>query len=90
MYCGQEGAACQLKAAVVCSNPFDLELSIKSLQTSFIGKELYLRSMANIMKAQIETHKEEIEQFTDLDIAKIRRSKYLYEFDEAVQLQTTL
>lgn len=44
-YCGEEGANCLLKGAVVCSNPFNLEVSSKMIQSSFIGKEVYLRVM---------------------------------------------
>lgn len=47
-YCGEEGDKCELKAALVCSNPFNLEISSKLLQSSFIGKELYLRVMGSM------------------------------------------
>lgn len=44
-YCAEEGENCTLKAAVVCSNPFNLEISSKMTQSTLIGKEVYLRVM---------------------------------------------
>ncbi|KHO01462.1 hydrolase, alpha/beta fold family [Metarhizium album ARSEF 1941] len=44
-YCGEEGEDCILKGAVVCSNPFNLEITSKILQNRFIGREVYLRAM---------------------------------------------
>lgn len=46
-YCGEEGANCVLKGAVACSNPFNLEVSSKILQNSYVGKEVYLRIMGS-------------------------------------------
>jgi predicted alpha/beta-fold hydrolase len=46
-YCGEEGPNCVLKGAVVCSNPFNLDVSSKILQNSYIGKEVYLRIMGS-------------------------------------------
>lgn len=36
-----------LNAAVVVGNPFDLEVSNKTLQSSVLGKELYQRVMGS-------------------------------------------
>lgn len=44
-YCAEEGENCILKAAVVCSNPFNLDCTSKLMQSTWIGKELYLRVM---------------------------------------------
>jgi predicted alpha/beta-fold hydrolase len=46
-YCGEEGPNCVLKGAVVCSNPFNLDVSSKILQNSYIGREVYLRVMGS-------------------------------------------
>lgn len=46
-YCGEEGPNCVLKGAVVCSNPFNLDVSSKILQGSYIGREVYLRVMGS-------------------------------------------
>lgn len=53
-YCGEEGEKCLLKGAVVCSNPFNLEVSNKMMQNSLIGKEVYLRAMGSKYARQSE------------------------------------
>ncbi|KYK61492.1 hypothetical protein DCS_02634 [Drechmeria coniospora] len=87
-YCGEEGADCLLKAAVVCSNPFNLEVSSKLLQNSLIGREVYLRVMGSSMKTLVNSHQKELEEHTDLDFAAIRNAKYLHDFDREVQCPT--
>lgn len=83
-YCGEEGSDCLLKGAVVCSNPFNLEVSRNVLQSGFIGKEVYLRIMGSAMKGLIDTHKE-LEQYTSLDMTTIDKITYLHDFDREVQ-----
>jgi hypothetical protein len=46
-YCGEEGSECLLKAAVVCSNPFNLDAANKALKRTFLGKEVYQRVMGS-------------------------------------------
>jgi len=46
-YCGEEGDECLFKAAVVCSNPFNLDVANKSLKRTFLGKEVYQRAMGS-------------------------------------------
>ncbi|POR34299.1 Putative esterase [Tolypocladium paradoxum] len=87
-YCGEEGPNCLLKAAVVCSNPFNLEVSSKILQSSFVGREVYLRVMGYSMKGLITTHKKELEHYTDLDLTAVERITYLHDFDREVQCPT--
>jgi len=87
-YCGEEGANCLLKAAVVCANPFNLEVSSKMLQNSFIGKEVYLRYMGDAMKRLIDNHHEELKKFTNLDFEAVKKVTYLNEFDREVQCPT--
>ncbi|KAL3957554.1 hypothetical protein ACCO45_008132 [Purpureocillium lilacinum] len=89
-YCGEEGANCLLKAAVVVSNPFNLEISSKMLQNNFVGREIYLRVMGTAMKQLISGHKTEIETFTDLDLAAVEKVTYLHEFDREVQYMPNL
>ena len=55
------------------------------LESSLIGKEVYLRVMGTAMKDLIERHKKELEQYSDLDLEAIKKVTYLYEFDRAVQ-----
>jgi hypothetical protein len=49
-YLAEEGAGCQLKAAVACSNPWNLELSHHGLMRSYIGREVY----SNVMCKNIQ------------------------------------
>jgi len=84
-YCGEEGPNCELKAAVVCSNPFNLEISSKILQNTWIGKEVYLRVMGGSMRALAQNHKDDLAKNTGLDMEKLVSVKYLHEFDELVQ-----
>ncbi|PHH63772.1 hypothetical protein CDD81_5537 [Ophiocordyceps australis] len=84
-YCGEEGSNCLFKAAIACSNPFSLEISSKMLQHSLIGREVYLRVMGTAMKNVIKTHKKELEQYSNLDLAAIDKITYLQEFDRQVQ-----
>ncbi|KAG6039878.1 hypothetical protein E4U41_001878 [Claviceps citrina] len=87
-YCGEEGKNCLLKGAVVCSNPFNLEVSSQMLQTSLIGKEVYLRIMGMALKSLINTHKDALKKYSTLDLPAIEKITYLHEFDREVQCPT--
>ncbi|SPN97622.1 related to P.glauca late embryogenesis abundant protein and YBR177c and YPL095c [Cephalotrichum gorgonifer] len=84
-YCGEEGLDCQLKAAIVCSNPFNLEVSNKALRRTLLGKEVYQRVMGNSMKELAKRHKVAIETHTCLDYERLASITYLYEFDRELQ-----
>lgn len=53
-YLGEEGDKCEFKAAVICSNPWNLELGSQALQRSWIGLEIYSRTMGKNMKRLFE------------------------------------
>ena len=53
-YLGEEGSGCLLKAAVVCSNPWNLDVGSVALQRSWLGREVYSRTMGSNMKALFE------------------------------------
>lgn len=44
-----------LKAAVVCSNPWNLDIGAIALQRSWIGMEVYSKTMGASMKKLFET-----------------------------------
>ena len=44
-YLGEEGDACQLKAAVFVSNPWNLDVGTACLHSSLLGKYLYSKVM---------------------------------------------
>ncbi|MCJ1418235.1 hypothetical protein MMC32_004582 [Xylographa parallela] len=54
-YLGEEGERCVLKAAVVCSNPWNLEVGSLALQRTWVGREVYSRAMGASMKRLFET-----------------------------------
>jgi predicted alpha/beta-fold hydrolase len=81
----EEGSRCQFKAAIACSSPYNLELSSKLLQNSFVGREVYLRVMGTALKTLVRTHKKELEEYSTLDLEAIDRTTYLTEFDREVQ-----
>ncbi|KAF2755625.1 AB-hydrolase YheT [Pseudovirgaria hyperparasitica] len=87
-YIGEEGANCALKAAVVCSNPWDLDASSVALQRSWVGMEVYSKTMGTNMKALIERHAEEVSKYTAINLDALRKTKYLHEFDRVIQCPT--
>ncbi|KAL2148830.1 hypothetical protein VTH82DRAFT_1977 [Thermothelomyces myriococcoides] len=88
-YVGEEGANCPLKGAIAVANPFDLEMANKALQRTFLGKQVYSRVMGKgNMKKLINTHKDAILKYTNLDFDRIQKITYLHEFDREVQTVT--
>ncbi|PLB49477.1 AB-hydrolase YheT [Aspergillus steynii IBT 23096] len=84
-YLGEEGEACQLKAAVICASPWNLEISSVNLQSSWIGLEVYSKVMGTSMKQLFEQHVEEVSKNPRIDVETVRKIKYLHEFDRALQ-----
>jgi len=84
-YCGEEGSNCILKAAIVVSNPYNLEVSSKMLQGTLLGREVYLRVLGGSMKKLVALHKDELEKYTKLDMSTFDNVTYLNEFDRAIQ-----
>ncbi|ORY71617.1 hydrolase, alpha/beta fold family [Pseudomassariella vexata] len=84
-YLGEEGSGCQLKAALACANPWNLETSNNALNRTFIGHHVYSKVLGTAMKKLAETNKTEIKKYTDFDLEKISKLTYLYEFDREVQ-----
>jgi len=87
-YVGEEGVNCPLKGAISVGNPFDLEVSNKSLQRTLLGKQVYSRVMGSNMKKLINTHKDAVLQHTNLNFDRIQKITYLHEFDREVQTVT--
>lgn len=53
-YLGEEGDACQLKAAVLCASPWNLDVSSVQLQSTWLGMEGYSKTMGSNMKRLFE------------------------------------
>ena len=87
-YLGEEGSNCALKAAVIVSNPWKLEVSSLALQRTYIGLNLYSKAMGTSMRKLFDIHRDEIIKNTALDLERIEKVKYLFEFDREVQCAT--
>ncbi|KAE8353556.1 AB-hydrolase YheT [Aspergillus coremiiformis] len=84
-YLGEEGEACQLKAAVICASPWNLDVSSVTMQSSWIGLEVYSKVMGSNMRQLFEHHVEEVSKNPRVNVEAIRSAKYLHEFDRALQ-----
>ncbi|KAK0661752.1 putative esterase [Lasiodiplodia hormozganensis] len=84
-YLGEEAEHCQLKAAVVCSNPWNLDVSSEVLKNSWMGLHVYQKAMGSSMRRLFDRHAEEIAKNPNIDDEEVRNCTYLYEFDRAVQ-----
>ncbi|KAL4999050.1 Alpha/Beta hydrolase protein [Aspergillus recurvatus] len=84
-YLGEEGDACQLKAAVLCANPWNLEVSSVAMQSNFMGLKVYSKVMGASMKKLFEQHADQVVKNPRVDAEAIRSATYLHEFDRALQ-----
>ncbi|OJJ43780.1 hypothetical protein ASPZODRAFT_73265 [Penicilliopsis zonata CBS 506.65] len=87
-YLGEEGEACQLKAAVLCASPWNLEVGSMNLQRSWLGLEVYSKTMGTNMKRLFDQHAEEVSRNPRVDVEAVRKTTYLHEFDRALQCTT--
>jgi len=55
-YLGEEGEACELKAAVLCASPWNLEVCSLNLQRTWLGMEVYSKTMGSSMKRLFEQY----------------------------------
>lgn len=77
-----------LNAAAVVSNPWNLEVSNLALQRTYVGVEIYSKTMGRHMRDLVEMHREAILKNKSLSEKRILQVKYLYEFDREVQCAT--
>ncbi|OJJ97322.1 hypothetical protein ASPACDRAFT_62989 [Aspergillus aculeatus ATCC 16872] len=84
-YLGEEGDACQLKAAVLCASPWNLEVSSEYLKSSWLGLQVYSKVMGSSMKKLFEQHVESVALNPLVNVEEIRNVTYLHEFDRALQ-----
>ncbi|KAL1972534.1 hypothetical protein VTN31DRAFT_6948 [Thermomyces dupontii] len=84
-YLGEEGENCAFKAAVVCANPWNLELSSRALHRTWLGAEVYSAHMNNSLKRLLSDHIEVVSQHPKIDVEEVQNSRYIYQFDRAVQ-----
>ncbi|KAI9677650.1 MAG: hypothetical protein M1817_006605 [Caeruleum heppii] len=84
-YLGEEGAECVLKAAVVISNPWNLDISNTILQSTWLGLEVYSKTMGSNLKKLVEIHADQVSKNADVSLDRLRQTKYLHEFDREIQ-----
>ncbi|KAK3671719.1 hypothetical protein LTR78_008452 [Recurvomyces mirabilis] len=87
-YIAEEGSSCLLSAALIVSNPWKLEVSSISLQRTWVGREIYSKTMGRSMLALFSTHRAQILQNTSISESRIQKAKFLHEFDREVQCAT--
>ncbi|VUC37621.1 unnamed protein product [Clonostachys rosea] len=87
-YCGEEGGNCPLKAAIVCSNPFNLEVTSRALLRTFVGRNLYLRAMGGAVRDFWRNNEKEMRTYTNIEYDRIMRITTLTEFDREVHCKT--
>jgi predicted alpha/beta-fold hydrolase len=66
---------------VACSNPWDLNICHIGLTRTWLGSEVYSKTMGRNMRTLFETHKEELLKSKVLDAEEIAKCRHLYEFD---------
>ncbi|KAI9934105.1 hypothetical protein ASPWEDRAFT_105427 [Aspergillus wentii DTO 134E9] len=84
-YLGEEGEACQLKAAVLVGSPWNLEISSVEMLRTWMGREVYSKTMGRSMKRLFENHVDEVSKNPRVDVKTVRSITYLHEFDRALQ-----
>ncbi|KAJ6024574.1 hypothetical protein N7540_005371 [Penicillium herquei] len=87
-YLAEEGDACQIKGAVLCASPWNLDVSHYTLNRTWIGREIYSKTLGTNMKGLFERHVDEISKNPRVDIEAVRKITYLHEFDRAIQCPT--
>ncbi|KAJ6069015.1 alpha/beta fold family hydrolase, partial [Penicillium canescens] len=87
-YLAEEGSTCLLEAAVLCSNPWNLETSALALKQTWIGLEVYMRTMGTNMRNICMTNIEQLSKNPRVDVASVKKIIYLHEFDRDVQCPT--
>lgn len=55
-YLGEEGDNCVFKGAVLCANPWNLEICSLNLLRTWVGKEVYSKAMGSSMKELFERY----------------------------------
>ncbi|KAF3053658.1 hypothetical protein E8E11_010455 [Didymella keratinophila] len=87
-YCGEEGSNCVLRAAVANSNPWNLEVANVMLNSTWLGVNVYSRTMGRNLMGLYVRHKEQMLKSQVIKKEVIEQCKYLYEFDRHVQCPT--
>ncbi|KAH0609819.1 uncharacterized protein H6S33_012365, partial [Morchella sextelata] len=81
-YLAEEGDKCVFKAAIVCSNPWNLELCCKNLHRTYLG-QMYSRVMGENLKRLFEQHVHNLD-LPAAQVAAVRAGVLMDDFDRAL------
>lgn len=56
---------------MVCSNPWNLDVSSVKLQSTWLGLEVYSKAMGTSMRGLVEQHAEELAKNTRVDLERV-------------------
>ncbi|KAH8812900.1 putative hydrolase, alpha/beta fold family [Xylogone sp. PMI_703] len=87
-YLAEEGENCELKAAVFCANPWNIEVCSLHLQRSLVGLEVYSRAMGSSTRRLFEQHAAELSMNPRVNPEAVRKIIYQHEFDRELQCST--
>lgn len=73
---------------MVVSNPWKLEVSNAFLKSTYIGLNVYSKTMGSNMLRLFEAHKDQVTKNTSIKTEDIHKCKYLHDFDRVVQCAT--
>ena len=77
-----------MKAAIIVSNPWRLEISSALLLHTWLGREVYSKTMGTSMRSLFQTHRTQLLANKSISIPGIDSAKYLHEFDREYQCAT--
>ncbi|KFZ20096.1 hypothetical protein V501_00296 [Pseudogymnoascus sp. VKM F-4519 (FW-2642)] len=81
-YLAEEGSNSPFKAAIVFSNPWNLELSSMAMRRGWMGREVYSRAVVTGYKKYVKEHLAEISKYTDIDVERVKNAADIREFDK--------
>lgn len=70
------------------SNPWNLEAGSLALQRTWLGREIYSKTMSGNLKRLVARHKEQLVKNPKLDFETLEKITYLHEFDRIIQCST--
>ncbi|KAJ3012513.1 hypothetical protein HKX48_006245 [Thoreauomyces humboldtii] len=82
-FVGECGEDCPFLGAVSVSNPFDLLGGSRALHRTWLGRNLYSRSMTQNLIRVYRRHSHSLLKVPLVDPASLVNVRYIYEFDEA-------
>lgn len=84
-YVGEEGENCELKAAITVGNPFNLEVCNIAMQSTWMGREVYSKSLGASLRKLVGHHKNLLSKSRRFSLDKVLATNYIHEFDREIQ-----